>query len=191
MITACPDWVALVREREHAERSSDVGASAIDRAWEDALRHRQDCGHCRTASLQVDPLLLFSGDLSGARERTDAADAAAEVDELRRRVRLDLDGRAAKKRLDAARTSRRRMPLAAALAAGAAAAALGLSFLLWPTTAPPDDDVLGSGLSLPAHIAMAPLVEPLGDEPMRVLQLPGAGLGSSLDVVLVVTEIAP
>ena len=77
------------------------------------------------------------------------------------------------------------------LAAGAAAAALGLRFLLWPETAPPASDVLGSELSLPAHVAMAPLVEPLGDEPMRVLQRTGDGLASSLDVVLVVTEIAP
>ncbi len=189
MIAACPDWAVLVREREHAERNPDVGASAIDRAWEDALRHRQDCGRCRTASLEVDPLLLFSGDLPGPRERNDMA---AEVDELRKRVRLELDGRAAERRLNAARTARRRMPVASLLAAaGVAVAALGLSFLPWPEIAPPAGDVPGSGLSLPAHIAMAPLVEPLGDEPMRVLQLPGDGLGSSLDVVLVVTEIAP
>ena len=188
MTAACPDWAALVREREHAERSPDVGASAIDRAWEDALRHREDCGHCRAASLQVDPLLLFSGDFTGARARTEMAD---EVDELRKRVRLELDGRATKKRLNAARTARRRMPVASALAAGAAAAAFGLSFLLWPKTAPPAGDVLGAELSLPANIAMAPLVEPLGDEPMRLFQLPGDGLASSLDVVLVVTEVAP
>lgn len=188
MTTACPDWAALVRKREHAEQSPDVGASAIDRAWEDALRHREGCGHCRTVSLQVDPLLLFCGDVTGARDRTDRAD---EVDELRKRVRLELDGRATKKRLNAARTARRRMPVASVLAAGAAAAALGLSFLLWPKTAPPAGDLLGSDLSLPAHIAMAPLVEPLGDEPMRVFQLPGDGLASSLDVVLVVAEVAP
>ena len=212
MTTACPDWAALVREREHAERSPDVGAAAVDRAWKDALRHRADCGHCRAVSLQADPLLLFSGnfasgDFNGARDRTDVAH---EVDELRKRVRLELEGRAAERRLNAARTARRRMPIASVLAAGAAAAALGLSFLLWPETAPPADDVLGSELSgaglpvlhtadmllgagdrLPAHVAMAPLVEPLGDEPMGVFQLPGNGLASSLDVVLVVTEIAP
>ncbi len=184
MTTACPDWAALVREREHAERS----AAGVDRAWEDALRHREDCGNCRVVSLQVDPLLIFSGDFNGARDRTDMAH---DVDELRKRVRLELDGRATERRLNAARTARRRMPLASVLAAGAAAAALGLSLLLWPETAPPAGDVLGSELSLPAHIAMAPLVEPLGDEPMRVFQLPGDGLASNLDVVLVVTEIAP
>ena len=188
MTTACPDWAALVREREHAERSPDVGAAAVDRAWEDALRHREDCGRCRAVSLQVDPLLAFSGDFTGTRDRTDMAH---EVDELRKRVRLELEGRATQRRLNAARTARRRMPLASVLAAGAAAAALGLSLLLWPETAPPAGDVLGSELSLPAHVAMAPLVEPLGDEPMRVFQLPGDGLASSLDVVLVVTEIAP
>ncbi len=188
MTTACPDWAALVREREHAEQSPDVGASAIDRAWKDALRHREDCGHCRTVSLQVDPLLLISGSFAGARDRTEMAD---EVDELRKRVRLELDGRATKKRLNAARTARRRMPVASVLAAGAAAAAFGLSFLLWPETAPPAGDLLRSELSLPANIAMAPLVEPLGDEPMRLFQLPGDGLASSLDVVLVVTDVAP
>ena len=193
MTTACPEWAALVREREHAERSPDFGAAAADRAWKDALRHREDCGRCRAVSLQVDPLLLFSGnfasgDFNGARDRTDVAH---EVDELRQRVRLELEGRAAERRLNAARTARRRMPIASVLAAGAAAAALGLSFLLWPETAPPASDVLGSELSLPAHVAMAPLVEPLGDEPMRVFQRTGDGLASSLDVVLVVTEVAP
>ncbi len=188
MTTACPAWAALVREREHAERSPSVGAAAVDRAWEDALRHREDCGHCRAVSLQVDPLLLFSSEFAGARDRTDVAH---EVDELRKRVGLELEGRATERRLNAARTARRRMPIASVLAAGAAAAALGLSLLLWPVTAPPASDVLGSELSLPAHVAMAPLVEPLGDEPMGVLQLPGNGLASSLDVVLVVTEIAP
>ncbi len=188
MIAACPDWAALVRKREHAEQSPDAGASSIDRAWEDALRHRTDCGHCRTASLQVDPLLLFSGDFTGARDRPDVAD---EVAELRQRVRFEIDGRAAEERLNAARTARRRLPFASVLAAGAAAAALGLSFLWWPDAAPPAGDGPGAGLSLPAHIAMAPLVEPLGDEPMRVFQLPGDDLASSLDVVLVVTEIAP
>ena len=193
MTTACPAWAALVREREHAERSPNGGAAAVDRAWEDALRHREDCEHCRAVSLQVDPLLLFSGnfassEFAGARDRTDMAH---EVDELRKRVRLELDGRATERRLNSARTARRRMPIASVLAAGAAAAALGLSLLLWPETAPPASDVLGSELSLPAHVAMAPLVEPLGDEPMGVLQLPGNGLASSLDVFLVVTEIAP
>lgn len=212
MTTACPNWAALVREREHAERSPDVGAAAVDRAWEDALQHRGNCVRCRTVSLQVDPLLLFSGDFTGARDQTDLD---REVDELRKRVRLELDGRATERRLNAARTARRRLPLASALAAGAAAAALGLSLLLWPETAPSAGDVFGSesrpayatsglgsfpapppateatGLSLPAHVAMAPLVEPLGDEPMRVLQLPGNGLASSFDVVLVVADIAP
>ena len=193
MTTACPDWAALVREREHAEWSPDVGAAAVDRAWEDALRHREDCERCRAVSLQVDPLLLFSGnfasgDFTGARDRTDVVH---EVDELRQRVRLELEGRATERRLNTARTARRRMPIASVLAAGAAAAALGLSLLLWPETAPPAGDVLASELRLPAHVAMAPPVEPLGDEPMRVFQHPGNGLASSLDMVLVVTEIAP
>ena len=188
MTDACPDWAALVREREHAERSPEVGATAVDRAWEDALRHREDCGRCRAVSLHVDPLLLFSGDFAGAPGRTDAA---REVDELRERVRLELDGRATRRRLKAARTARRRVPVAAALAAGAAAAALGLGFLLRPETAPPPGDAPGSEPSLPPHIAMAPLVEPLGDEPMGVFQLPAGGTGARLDVVLVVTEIAP
>ena len=207
MTIACPNWAALVREREHAERSPDAGTAAVDRAWEDALRHREDCGRCRAVSLRVDPLLIFSGDFNGARDRTDVAH---DVDELRKRVRLELEGRATERRLNAARTARRRMPIASVLAAGAAAAALGLSFLLWPKTAPPAGDVLGSELSganlpvlhtadmllgagdrLPAHVAMAPLVEPLGNEPIGVFQFPGNGLASSLDVVLVVTEIAP
>ena len=188
MTTACPDWAALVRKREHAEQSADVGDSASDRAWEDALHHREDCGHCRRVSLQVDPLLLWSGDFTGARDRSEESD---EVDEIRKRVRLELDGRATQERLNAARTARRRLPVASVLAAGTAAAALGLSFLLWPKTAPPASDVVGSELSLPDHVAMAPLVEPLGDEPMGLFQHPANGLGSSLDMVLVVTEVAP
>ena len=192
MTTACPDWAALVRKREHAEQSADVGDSASDRAWEDALHHREDCGHCRTASLQVDPLLLWSGDFTGARDRSgERSEEPGEVDEIRKRVRLELDGRATQERLNAARTARRRLPVASVLAAGTAAAALGLSFLLWPKTAPPASDVAGSELSLPDHVAMAPLVEPLGDEPMGLFQHPANGLGSSLDMVLVVTEVAP
>ncbi len=190
MTTDCPDWAALVRKREHAEQSVDVGDSASDRAWEDALHHREDCGQCRRVSLQVDPLLLWSGDFTGARDRSAESD---EVDEMRKRVRLELDGRATQERLNAARTARRRLPVASVLAAGTAAAALGLSFLLWPKTAPPASDVVGSELSLPLpdHVAMAPLVEPLGDEPMGLFQHPANGLGSSLDMVLVVTEVAP
>ena len=200
MTAACPDWAALVREREHAERSLEGGVSAIDRAWEDALRHREDCGHCRAVSLQVDPLLLFSGDFTGARDRNGMPDGAPddmpgeiaeEVEEIRKRVRLELAGRATRERLDAARTARRRMPVASLLAAGGAAAALGLSFLLWPDAAPPAGDSPTAELSLPAHIAMAPLVEPLGDEPMGLFQHPGNGLSSSLDMVLVVAEVAP
>lgn len=188
MTNACPDWAALSREREHAERSPEVGATAIDRAWADALRHREDCEHCRAVSLQVDPLLVLSRGFAGAR---DHAGTAQEVDELRRRVRLELDGRATARRLKAARAARRRIPVASVLAASAAAAAFGLGFLLWPETAPPAGDVLGSEPSLPPHIAMAPLVEPLGDEPMGVFQFPGSGADSKLDMVLVVTEIAP
>lgn len=193
MTTACPDWAALAREREHAERSPEIGATAVDRAWEDALRHRQDCASCRAVSLEVDPLLILSGAFAGARDRSDAApeDSAPEVDELRRRVRLELGGRATERRLKAARTARRRVPVASVLAAGAAAAAFGLGFLLWPDTAPPAGDVVGSELTLSPHIAMAPLVEPLGDEPMGVFQFPGNGIDSKLDMVLVITEIAP
>lgn len=187
MTTACPDWAALSRQREHAEQSPEIGATAVDRAWEEALRHRQDCAHCRSVSLEVDPLLIISGAFAVARDRSVAApeDTAPEVDELRRRVRLEVGGRATERRLKAARTARRRVPVASVLAAGAAAAAFGLGFLLWPDTPPPAGDVAGSELSLPAHIAMAPLVEPLGDEPMRLF------LGSKLDVVQVITEIAP
>lgn len=188
MTTACPDWAALAREREHAEQGPEIGATAIDRAWADALRHREDCEHCRAVSLQVDPLLLLSGAFAGAR---DGADTAREVEELRSRVRLELDGRATERRLKAARTARRRVPVASVLAAGAAAAAFGLGFLLWPEAAPPGGDVVDSELSLSPHIAMAPLVEPLGDEPMGVFQFPGNGIDSKLDMVLVVTEIAP
>ncbi|MCY3971048.1 MAG: hypothetical protein OXG74_14015 [Acidobacteria bacterium] len=188
MTTACPDWAALAREREHAEQGPEIGATAIDRAWADALRHREDCAHCRAVSLQVDPLLLMSGAFAGVHDR---ADTAREVDELRRRVRLELDGRATERRLRAARTARRRVPVASVLAAGAAAAAFGLGFLLWPETTPSPGDVVDSELSLSPHIAMAPLVEPLGDEPMGVFQFPGNGIDSKLDMVLVVTEIAP
>jgi len=48
------------------------------------------------------------------------------------------------------------------------------------------NEIAGDGSPLPDHIAMAPLVEPLGDEPLQVYQLPGNGHGSGLDVVLVV-----
>lgn len=218
MTAACPDWATLARERESAERGPEVGAAAVDAAWRDALRHRADCEHCRAMSLQVDPLLLFSGNFAAAEDETEVTD---EVDAIRRRVRLELDGRATQRRLDAARSARRRLPLASVLAAGVAAATLGLSLLLWPEAGPPADSVpnldealpslaafdgVPAGVhrgsdalplsprherDLPPHIAMAPLVEPLGDEPMRVFQVPGDGLASSLDVVLVVMEVAP
>jgi hypothetical protein len=187
-----------MRERERAERSPEVGDATVDAAWEDALRHREDCEPCRAASLDADPLLLFSGpsardtsagDTSArdtsARDNDDEV-SAADVEAIRQRVRLELDGRATEKRLNEARSARRRMPMASVLAAGAAAAALGLSFLLWPESAPPADEIAGDGFPLPDHIAMAPLVEPLGDEPLQVYQLPGNGHGSDLDVVLVV-----
>ena len=61
----------------------------------------------------------------------------------------------------------------------------------WPEAAPAPGDAVDSELSLSPHIAMAPLVEPLGDEPMGVFQFPGNGIDSKLDMVLVVTEIAP
>ena len=186
MTSVCPDWATIARERESAERGPEVGAAAVDAAWQDALRHREDCERCRATSLQVDPLLLFSGNFAAGDDETDVTD---EVDAIRRRVRLELDGRATERRLNAARSARRRMPLASVLAAGAAAATLGLSLLLWPEADPPAGSVPNLEAALPSHIAMAPLVEPLGDEPMPVFQ--GNGLASSLDVVLVVTEIAP
>ena len=182
MTSPCPDWAALLRERERAERSSEIGDAAVDAAWEDALRHREDCERCRAASLDADPLLLFSGNLA----RDDDEVSAADVDAIRQRVRLELDGRATERRLNEARSARRRLPMASVLAAGVAAAALGLSFLLWPESAPPADEIAGDPSVLPDHIAMAPLVEPLGDEPMQVYQLPGNGHDSGLDVVLVV-----
>lgn len=182
MTSPCPDWAALLREREQAERSPEIGDAAVDAAWEDALRHREDCERCRAASLDADPLLLFSGNLV----RDDDEVSATDVDAIRQRVRLELDGRATESRLNEARSARRRLPMASVLAAGVAAAALGLSFLLWPESAPPADEIAGDPPVLPDHIAMAPLVEPLGDEPMQVYQLPGSGHGSGLDVVLVV-----
>ncbi|MDE2691784.1 MAG: hypothetical protein OXI49_14820 [Acidobacteriota bacterium] len=193
MTSPCPDWAALVRERERAERSSEVGDATVDAAWEDALRHREDCERCRVASLAVDPVLLFSGPSAGdtaaggnsARDNDEEV-SAADVEAIRQRVRLELDGRATEKRLNEARSARRRLPMASVLAAGVAAAALGLSFLLWPESVPPTDEIAGDPPVLPDHIAMAPLVEPLGDEPLQVYQLPGNGHGSGLDVVLVV-----
>ncbi|MDE2979482.1 MAG: hypothetical protein OXU63_18475 [Acidobacteriota bacterium] len=198
MTSPCPDWAALLREREQAERSSEIGDATVDAAWEEALRHREGCERCRAASLEADPLLLFSGPSTGdtAARDTSTGDTAAgaeedevsavDVDAIRQRVRLELDGRATEKRLNEARSARRRIPMASVLAAGVAAAALGLSFLLWPESAPPADEIAGDGSPLPDHIAMAPLVEPLGDEPLQVYQLPGNGHGSGLDVVLVV-----
>ncbi|MXX76507.1 MAG: hypothetical protein F4210_06170 [Holophagales bacterium] len=187
MTSLCPDWAALLREREQAERSSEVGDAKVDAAWEDALRHREDCEHCRAASLAADPLLLFSG--SAARDTAAGAEeddvSAGEIEAIRQRVRLELDGRATERRLNEARSARRRLPVASVLAAGAAAAALGLSFLLWPETAPPAEEIADLPPVLPDHIAMAPLVEPLGDEPLQVYQLPGNDSGG-LDVVLVV-----
>ncbi len=188
MTSPCPDWAALLREREQAERSSEIGDATVDAAWEEALRHREGCERCRAASLEADPLLLFSGPSTGdtaARAEEDEV-SAVDVDAIRQRVRLELDGRATEKRLNEARSARRRIPMASVLAAGVAAAALGLSFLLWPESAPPADEIAGDGSPLPDHIAMAPLVEPLGDEPLQVYQLPGNGHGSGLDVVLVV-----
>ena len=196
MTTLCPDWAALLREREQAERTSEVGDATVDAAWEDALRHREGCERCRAASLDADPLLLFSGTSAGdtAARDTAARDTAAgaegdvsagEIEAIRQRVRLELDGRATERRLNEARSARRRLPVASVLAAGAAAAALGLSFLLWPETAPPAEEIADVPPVLPDHIAMAPLVEPLGDEPLQVYQLPGSD-GDGLDVVLVV-----
>lgn len=183
MTSLCPDWAALLREREHAERSAEVGDVTVDAAWEDALRHREGCERCRATSLDADPLLLFSGTAAGAEDGEVSAD---EIDAIRQRVRLELDGRATERRLNEARSARRRLPMASVLAAGTAAAALGLSFLLWPESSPTADEIAGDGPPLPDHIAMAPLVEPLGNEPMQVYQLPGGGDGSGLDVVLVV-----
>lgn len=197
MTSPCPDWSALVRERERAERRPEIGDDAVDAVWEDALRHREDCERCRAASLDADPLLLFSGPSArdAAAGDTAAGHAAAghededgragEVDAIRRRVRLELAGRATERRLNEARSARRRLPMASVLAAGAAAAALGASLLLWPESAPPADEFAADLLALPDHIAMAPLVEPLGDEPMQVYQLPGNGRGADLDVVVV------
>jgi len=182
MTSPCPDWSALLRERTLAERSPEVGDAAVDAAWQSALEHREGCERCRAASLAADPMLLFSAPSSGIRD-------AAEADDVRRRVRLELDRRATERRLAAARTSRRRLPIVSALAAGVAAAALGVIFLLRPSAEPPASGAASA--ELPAHIAMAPLVEPLGDDPVQVYQVPGTGLGSGMDVVLVVSEVTP
>ena len=187
MTSLCPDWAALLREREQAERSSEVGDAKVDAAWADALRHREDCEHCRAASLAADPLLLFSGPSARDTSARDNDEVSADdIEAIRQRVRLELDGRATERRLNEARSARRRLPMASVLAAGAAAAALGLSFLLWPEAAPPAEEIADATPVLPDHIAMAPLVEPLGDEPLHVYQLPGNGDGDRLDVVLVV-----
>ncbi len=179
----CPDWAALARERDRAERSREVGGAAVDDAWAEALRHREDCGRCRADALRTDPLFLFRGDFA----RGDDEDLeAGEVDRMLQRVRLELDNRAAQKRLNRARSTRRRRGAALAIAAGAAAAALGVSLLSWPAAAPPAENAAADAPLLPAHIAMAPLVETLGDAPMQVYQLPGGGPGAGLDVVLVV-----
>lgn len=188
MTSLCPDWAALLREREQAERSAEVGDVTVDAAWEDALRHREGCERCRAGSLDADPVLLFSapsaGDTAAGAEEGEVS--ADEIDAIRQRVRLELDGRATERRLNEARSARRRLPMASVLAAGTAAAALGLSFLLWPEAAPPSEEIADATAVLPDHIAMAPLVEPLGDEPLQVYQLPGNGDGDGLDVVLVV-----
>ncbi len=206
MTSLCPDWAVLAREREQAERRPEIGDANVDALWQDALRHREGCDRCRAASLDVDPLLLFSGAFAGGE---DEDDRAGEVDAIRRRVRLELDGRATERRLNEARSARRRLPMASLLAAGVAAAALGASLLLWRANAPSPAEVAAAGapganppigledapatlaiadaaLALPDHIAMAPLVEPLGDEPLQVYQVPGNGNGADLDVVLVV-----
>lgn len=202
MTSLCPDWAALARERERAERRPEIGDANVDALWQDALRHREGCDRCRAASLDADPLLLFSGAFAGAE---DEDDRAGEADAILRRVRLELDGRATERRLNEARSARRRLPMASMLAAGVAATALGASLLLWPESAPSPAEVAGAGaldaspgleprtvavadaaLALPDHIAMAPLVEPLGDAPLQVYQVPGNGNGADLDVVLVV-----
>ncbi len=203
----CPDWADLARRREQAELGPEVGALAIDAAWRDALRHRESCPSCRAASVAVDPLFLFSGPLGSdgaasgraTSDRADDCEASLAADEVRRRVRLELDARARAKRLGRGRNVRRRRAVASVLAAGVAAAALGVSFLLWPGASPQagvDGRIDGNLDSrnaalvpgdLPDHVAMAPLVEPLGDEPIQVYQLPGAGSGLGLDVVLVVS----
>ena len=185
MTSLCPDWAVLLRERERAERSSEVGDAKMDAAWKDALRHREDCERCRAASLDADPLLLFSGPAAGDTAAGADEVSAGDIDAIRQRVRLELDGRATERRLNEARSARRRLPVASVLAAGAAAAAVGLSFLLWPENAPPAEEIADVPPVLPDHIAMAPLVEPLGDEPLQVYQLPGND-GDGLDVVLVV-----
>ncbi|MYA06418.1 MAG: hypothetical protein F4060_16460 [Holophagales bacterium] len=185
MTSLCPDWAALLRERERAERTPEVGGATVDAAWNEALRHREDCERCRAASLDADPVLLFSGPPAGDTADHDDEVSAGDIDAIRQRVRLELDGRATERRLNEARSARRRLPVASVLAAGAAAAALGLSFLLWPKTAPPAEEIADVPPVLPDHIAMAPLVEPLGDEPLQVYQLPGND-SDGLDVVLVV-----
>jgi len=182
MTSPCPDWSALLRERTLAERSPEVGDAAVDAVWNDALEHRERCERCRAASLLADPVLLFS-------TSPPEANGADDAEEIRRRVRLELDRRATERRLKEARTSRRRLPLVSALAAGVAAAALGVTFLLRPSAEPPDDHVAST--ELPAHVAMAPLVEPLGEDPVQVYQVPGTGVGSGMDVVLVVSEVTP
>ncbi len=193
MTSSCPNWAALARERERAELGPEIGDATIDEAWRQALQHRIACERCRRDALLAEPLLL----LSAGRTDVDAAGDEAAVDAIRRRVKLHLAERDTKRRLETARQSRRRWPLASMLAAGLVVAALSVSLLPWPDDAPaevgladPETAAVGAR-ELPAHLEMAPLVEPLGDEPMRVYQLPGSGQGGDLDVVLVVAEVAP
>ena len=63
---SCPDWGALVRER-------DAGATGESERLDAALEHLAGCRDCRRAALAADPLLVFRRNARAERAGAEAA----------------------------------------------------------------------------------------------------------------------
>lgn len=74
---SCPDWAALVRDREPA--------GAVEMAeWSEAVAHLRGCAACRRRALALDPTLVFLGCRDLTIDRAEVAELTRATYALRR-----------------------------------------------------------------------------------------------------------
>jgi hypothetical protein len=174
---SCPDWPALLAERE---RDPDVDPAG----WGEARRHLAGCAGCRASALALEPTLLFAGLPA---PRVEAAEIAAMQEAVAALVRAGrIDSRAAQHGgRRSGRWARRGRGIAAA-------AVLALCALAVDPVRRPDPQVAGEMASLAAEefpaLAIPAVLEEIESPEARVYQIPAEGLSvvmvvdASLDV---------
>jgi hypothetical protein len=165
----CPDWRALIAEREREPGADPPG-------WAEARAHLAVCAGCRARAIDLDPSLLL---VSLPAPRV----AAADVADMQRAVAA---------LVRAGRVEPRPRRLARQLWRGAAAAAvvlLALAVEAGPRRAAPEPVAVAAALTgVETDFGSPPVLEELDRPEARVYQLPAEGLSvvmivdASLDV---------